>query len=156
MVLGAECTFGGEHKNVLTNCEAKNGFSAFRAKLEKHFKIWIFLDFLSKKVKKMLRFIFLYTSLPFNMLLCIESVEFDWFTLIFSHQPPAEIFTNWLYFWNILKIGFDRCFCYFANISFSFFFFLNFWQLRFRFAKICIVRKYNKIQNVHVLKIYMK
>ena len=101
----------------------------------------------------MLRFIFLFTSLPFNMLLCIESVEFDWFTLIFSHQPPAEIFTNWLYFWNILKIGFDRCFCYFANISFSFFFFLNFWQLRFRFAKICIVRKYNKIQNVHVLKI---
>ena len=39
LVLGAECTFGGEHKNVLTNCEAKNGFSAFRAKLEKHFKI---------------------------------------------------------------------------------------------------------------------
>ena len=37
--LGAECNFGGEHKNVLTNCEAKNGFSAFRAKLEKHFKI---------------------------------------------------------------------------------------------------------------------
>ena len=120
MVWGAECNFGGEHKNVLTNCEAKNGFSAFGAKLEKHFKIWIFLDFLSKKVKKMSRFIFLFTSLPFNMLLCIESVEFDWFTLIFSHQPPAEIFTNWLYFWNIFKIGFDRCFCYFANISFSF------------------------------------
>ena len=114
------------------------------------------LIFSLKKWKKMLRFIFLFTSLPFNMLLCIESVEFDWFTLIFSHQPPAEIFTNWLYLWNILKIGFDRCFCYFVNISFSSFFFLNFWQLRFRFAKLCIVRKYIKIQNVHVLKIYIK
>ena len=105
-----------------------------------------------EKVEISMNSTFLFTFLLY-MLVWIESVEFDWFTLIFSHQPPAEIFTNWLYFWNILKIGFDRCFCYFANISFSFFFFLNFWQLRFRFAKICIVRKYNKIQNVHVLKI---